>query len=121
LKNTHIDKENLEKVKDEISEELANKLLQIKQTEISPTDKKNFSNIEDCFSIGIPIPVSLTDITTLFTLLYIFTSIFPPLGVNFIEFDNKFNTILSITSVSKAITLSSISVSKTIEIFLRST
>ena len=56
----------------------------------------------------MPIPLSFTSKTTYLSFKYTLTSIFPFSLENFIAFDNKFNTILSINVGSQIIINSSI-------------
>jgi hypothetical protein len=74
----------------------------------------NLSNIVPRFFSSMPIPLSSTDISTNLSLSLTLINISSPLSENFIAFDIRFNTTLSIFSGSQAIIFSSVSVSKII-------
>ena len=83
----------------------------------SPSHISTFLNLSNIISISLssmPIPLSFTDISTNSSLFLTSTNISSPSFENYIAFDIRFNTILSIFSGSHAIISSSTSVSKII-------
>ena len=72
----------------------------------------NLSNIIFKFFSSMPMPLSLTDILTNSSSSLTSINISSPLSENFIAFDIRFNTTLSIFSGSHAIIFFSVSVKK---------